>query len=491
VGRVNRFAAAVERTPLRVGSIARSMALFGGATAVGQAATLVAAPILARLYNPEAFGLLSVFSAALVVGITISSLRFDFAIPIANDDQESMHLLVVSVLVALGISGGVGVAILLWGTGITAAVGAPALAPFLWLLPVGIMAASTNQALTAWAVSQKLYGTLARVRLFQSLVMITSQVGLGVLAIGAGGLLVGDTLGRSLGTTNLLRTFARRLRQTPVSLAAVRQAARAHWGFARIMTAASLVNALTLQLPFLLIPFAFGLALSGQYFLASRMLILPAGLVSSAVYQVFLGETSSRRASPDELRSLVYRTAVSLFAFSIPTYTIAAVAAPAAVSTFFGEEWALAGLYAQILAPSLILKTVTSPISSLLLVGRRERESLAFTMLELVLKGGVLVVGVLLQSLTLGVVLLTVVTIGLSVGSLWRFLRVASISLADIARPALRTLLVTVPALSGTIVVVVAAPGVTLPAAAIGWAAALAMTVRVARRPPPLRATGA
>ena len=49
------------------------------------------------------------------------------------------------------------------------------------------------------------------------------------------------------------------------------------------MTLASLINALSLQVPFLIIPAAFDLRSSGQYFLAYRVLVLPASLVGSAV----------------------------------------------------------------------------------------------------------------------------------------------------------------------------------------------------------------
>ena len=66
---------------------------MSGAATIGQGAIVVAAPVLARLYDPQAFGLPSVYAAVLSVLVAIASLRFDFAIPIATDPVEVAHLL--------------------------------------------------------------------------------------------------------------------------------------------------------------------------------------------------------------------------------------------------------------------------------------------------------------------------------------------------------------------------------------------------------------
>jgi hypothetical protein len=55
------------RSPVQVGSVARNMVVVGGATAIGQGALVLASPLLTRLYDPQAFGLLSVYSAVLSV----------------------------------------------------------------------------------------------------------------------------------------------------------------------------------------------------------------------------------------------------------------------------------------------------------------------------------------------------------------------------------------------------------------------------------------
>jgi lipopolysaccharide exporter len=473
------------RSWLPRGGIARSLAVVGGATALGQGAIVLAAPLLARLYDPQAFGLLSLYAAVLAILVAVSSLRFDVAIPIAADPIEAVHLLALSVLLALGMSIAVGLGLVVLGTSLTSALGATALHPFLWILPIALFAASAAQALSSWAVYHRLFPSLARMKAIQGVAQAASQAAFGVTNAGPFGLILGDTVGRVLGAEQLLGSLRATLRSTAISLPIVRRCAREHWAFARVMTAASLVNALALQVPFLLIPVLFDLESSGQYFLAYRVLILPASLLAAAVSQVFFGEASLRRGDQQQLHRLARNAAVCLLVFSIPTYAIAAVAGQALIVAVFGHQWETAGLYAQILAPWLMLWCVASPISALLLVGRRERESLAFTTLELGLKVASLGIGAMLGSLTAGVIILAGMGVLLELAALWRFLRVASVGLRELIRPGGRVAALTLPSLVLVGMVGIMIPGLVALTAALGWVLAFGLAARFS---PELRA---
>lgn len=475
---MNRRISVVGKPRLPLGSVARNLAIVGGATALGQGAVVLAAPVLARLYDPQSFGLLSVYAALLSILVAVSSLRFDFAVPIATDAVEAVHLLALSVVLALASSVMVGLVVLAWGAQLSAALGAAQLTPFLWLLPIALFAASVAQALSAWAVYHRSFPALARMRAMQGVAQAACQTVLGFLHAGSLGLIVGDVAGRAFGTEQLLRSLFGTLRSTAVSKRTMARYARERWGFARVMTAASLLSALSLQVPFLLIPVLFDLESSGQYFLAYRVLVLPASLVAAGVSQVFFGEASYRRGDQQRLHDLARNVTVALLAFSIPTYAVVAVSGQALITTVFGHQWELAGLCAQIMAPWLMLWSVASPISTLLLVGRRERESLAFTVAELGLKAGSLAIGAALHSLIVGIVVLSAVGVLLEVGSLWRFLRVASVSLRELVRPAGRIIALTTPILALVVLVSLVAPERQALASAVGWAIAFGLAAR-------------
>ena len=467
----------------RLGSVARNFVVVGGATAFGQGALVIASPILARLYDPQAFGLLSLYTAILSVLVVVCSLRYDFAIPIASDPSEAVHLVVLSIAIALAASCGVGVIVLLGAGSVAAALGAPALAGYLWVLPIALFVAAFSQAIGSWGVFERRFPAVGRMRAMQGVGQALAQGLLGALRAGPIGLIGGDLFGRIAGTEQLARPFAEAVRSTRMSFAAMRKAARERLGFARVMAAASLLNALSLQVPFLLIPGAFDLQSSGQYFLSYRMLVLPASLISAAVSQVFFGEAAFRRGDPRRLHDLAYNVTISLFVVTIPVYMTVLVAGPALITAVFGGQWADAGRYSQIMAPGLVLWSAANPISTLLLVGRRERESLFFTTLELALKTTTLAVGAVAHSLILGLVLLSAATIFINIAALWRFLRVGAVRLRELVRPGLRIVGLSLPWMALVALVGILAPAAMAVAAVAGWAVAFAMAVRFSPEP--------
>ncbi|MGZ8502172.1 MAG: oligosaccharide flippase family protein [Candidatus Limnocylindrales bacterium] len=468
----------VGRLHLPHGSIARNLAVVGGGTALGQGSIVLAAPLLARLYDPQAFGLLSIYTAVISVLLAVASFRFDLAIPTADDLDEAVHLLALSLLLAVVVSVALGLVVLVWGGQLATALGAAPLTPSLWLLPVALLVAGVAQALASMAVYQRSFSALGRMRASQGLAQVIGQAALGFIHAGPVGLLLGDVAGRTLGIEQLVSSLRGTLRSTSLSWRSMIRHGRRRWGFARVMTAASVLNMISLQIPFLLIPVLFDLDATGQFFLAYRVLVLPASLVAAAASQVFFGEASLRRADPRRLHELAHSVSVSLFVFSIPTYAIVMVCGQALIQTVFGPQWQQAGQLAQVLAPSLVLWAVASPISALLLIGRRERESLAFTAAELAVRAGALVIGAALHSLLLGIVILSAAGVLLGLASVWRFLRVAGVSLGQLVRPVARIAALTAPVAVLVGIVGATAPGVVPLAAGVGWAVAFGLAAR-------------
>lgn len=448
---------------------------MGGATAIGQGALVISAPVVARLYDPAAFGIFAVYTAVLSVLISVASLRYDFAIPIAEDRDEAVRLLFLSAILALGTSLVAALAIVLWGPWFAGFLGVLPLAPLLWLLPCALFVASIGQALASWAVYDRLFKQLGRMRAVQGVGQAAFQAVLGVLHIGPFGLLAGDLAGRTLGTQQLYRSVSASMRSTSLTVDSIWRQARRTWKFASVMSAASFLSAVSLQLPFLLIPVLFDLEASGQYFLAYRVLVLPASLVAAALSQVFLGEAAFRRSDAAGLHEFARNAVVALLILSIPTYGMVAVVGPTLMQAAFGKEWMPAGQYAQIIAPWLMLQFVASPISGLLVVGRREGESLAFTAAALAVEAAAIGIGAAMNSLVASLLMLSIASVLLTLGSLWRFLRVANVELWELGRPVIRILAVTLPWLVAAGIFAAVLPAWVLLAAAVGLVAAIGL----------------
>jgi O-antigen/teichoic acid export membrane protein len=74
-------------------------------TAFAQIITILASPILTRLYSPEAFGFLAIFiSITSIVGV-IACMRYELAIMLPKSDEKAANLLALCLLSVVAISG--------------------------------------------------------------------------------------------------------------------------------------------------------------------------------------------------------------------------------------------------------------------------------------------------------------------------------------------------------------------------------------------------
>src|SRR3546814_5913955 len=142
-------------------SFARAVGVLVGGAAVAQSLSILAAPVLTRLYEPADYGVLAVYFALLQLLLGVAALRFELAIPLPETDAQAADLVVLAlVLVActsLLVSGAVAAA----GGWIASLVRAPELEPYLWLLPIGLFGAGIFEVLSYWAIRQSSFTILA------------------------------------------------------------------------------------------------------------------------------------------------------------------------------------------------------------------------------------------------------------------------------------------------------------------------------------------
>ena len=384
-------AARVRTRALRPGSFARGVLEVAGGTLAGQALLLAATPLLTRLYTPAEFGVLAVFAALLFVVVPVASLRYDIAVSVADDDETAMNLLALSAAVLAGATLLSAAAVALFGDGIARVLAGAAVRPYLWALPLAVGGAGAYQALNGWAVRKKRYPAIGRTRVTQSVGQVATQLGAGLLGMGAGGLVAGDVVGRVGGAGPLAAPLWREDRPLlrAVSWARMREAAGLHRRFPLLSSWSALVNAVGLNLPALVFGALFGAATAGLFVLAQRVVGMPLRLVGNSVAQVYLGEAGRlAREDPAAARALFMRTARRLLLVGLaPTVVIAALGA-LLFRLAFGVEWQQAGVYAQVLALPFALQAVADPLSQTLNVNQRQDLQLGWDAARLVLAWG-------------------------------------------------------------------------------------------------------
>lgn len=284
---------------LEVRQLALGAMRLSGGTAVGHTITLLATPFLAKLYGPESFGIWAGWLALAGVIGTVACLRYDTAIALPDNDRNALHVAAVAILLATLIAAASGM--LLWGVTLLE-VGGPweQLGEHVAWVPVGAVVIAWVGVATQWLARVQEVATLAKAKIWSSAVTVGVQIALGWSA-GAGGLILGDILGRSAGLWGRIQEV---WRSQASNIAEIRgknlgEALRHYRVHSGWMTPTAMIDVLGQQAPLLLILNWYGGSIGGQFSLAQRLLALPATLLGQSVAQLLLpAMAKAHRASP-------------------------------------------------------------------------------------------------------------------------------------------------------------------------------------------------
>lgn len=220
-------------------------------SAASQALIVLASPLLTRLYTPEDFGLLAVFSALLGFFSVASCLRYELAIPIARTSSAALNTIAIAFGINAIVAFSIVVTLVPLRKEVAALFSAPDLADHLWLLPVGVVFVGLYRIFTFWSVREKSFGLLARTKLTQAIGGIATQISCGVLSQGPFGLILGQIIGQSIGAISLGRNLLRHATKVQYRLRSRRIAATAkrYIRFPKYDFPAALIDTLAVNLP--------------------------------------------------------------------------------------------------------------------------------------------------------------------------------------------------------------------------------------------------
>lgn len=337
-------------------------------TAFAQAVSILAAPVLSRLYAPEAFGIAALFLSITGILGVVACMRYEMAIMLPRRDEEAAGLLGVSLASAAAVT--LAAVFLLWwgGAFLLRRLNAPGLGPYLWLVPPAVLVAGVFLALNYWDTRAKRFGRLSAARVAGSLTSTPLTVALGVAGRATAGSMIGANIAGQCVATGILGWRAwredRALFRGHIRWRSMAEGMKRYRKFPLYDSWASLMNAVSGQLAPLLLAVFFSSTVVGFYALGYRLLTLPSTLIGGAISQVFFRHAAAAR-NDGTLPRVVGGTFNRLLALGLFPIMLIMVAGKEIMAVVFGSPWAEAGVYAQILAPWILMNFVSSPLSSI------------------------------------------------------------------------------------------------------------------------------
>ncbi|RSK28314.1 hypothetical protein EJF36_16395 [Bacillus sp. HMF5848] len=353
----------------------RHVATLTTGTASGQIIIIAASPLLTRIYSPEDFGLLGIYVSLLAILVRLSSLQYDKTITLPKDTLDASALTLLSFVILVISTLIVGIIIFFIGEKLSLLFDILSFSQYLFLLPVSLLGIGTYEIMSKWAMRKEQYSSIAKTKVTQSFIMVSSQVMGGLLFVGPISLLVGDALGRMTGSSRL---FVNSVKQDlslfkKVTLPHIMTLATRYKKFPLLSSISALTRQISTELPTLLLIFFYGPAVGGSYVLVQRILSVPLNLIGTSIDNVMLAETSHLlHSNPNKIKKLVFKTMKNMFYIISPIMIVIALSAPSAFPFIFGEKWADTGIYVSILSLMYFFQFISVPFSPILIVLERQ-----------------------------------------------------------------------------------------------------------------------
>ncbi len=373
---------------------AQNVLRLGGGNIAAQIISIVAVPVITRLYAPDEFGAFSFVFSLVAVVFPISTLRFNSAMLLPKDEETAGDLLLLSIASVV----------------ISALVVMPVLAliidrlssidestrAVLWFLVAGVLVHGLVHCFEFWLLRHKQYGLMAWGAVGES---VADRLFVITMGFAQHALAAWLALGRVVGSIVHLLVFLKagehahfswRERATGGSLP---QSLRRYREFPLYTTWAYLFANGGRELPTLILAGLFSTVVAGMYALGVRVLGFPMLLIGDAISRVFLRYAIELSDEPARLLDSTRLLVRSAFYLIFPPILLLAVLGPELFELVFGLEWVDAGRFAQVLALSFLVTFLYRVLNVFFDIYEKQRMRLAIDAAQLVGRVGAMIFG--------------------------------------------------------------------------------------------------
>lgn len=362
----------------------RNVAAVATGAAASQAIAMAFAPLITRLYGPEVYGIQGVFMAIAGILGTISALTYPIAIVLPRRETDAVGLARLSLAIGLGMSFLATVIIIFWGYEILFFFQAEMISAYIYYIPVFMLISVISLVVDQWLVRKKAFTLTTKVKVWQTLLISTIKAGVGFVHPIVAVLIITNILGGLFGAIlrlwglRKLRTVNYKEENVSEHNSNIYKLANEYRDFPKFRAPQELLKSLSSNLPILMLAANYGSASVGFYSLASAILGIPIILVGSAVMQVFYPRITEAIHHKEDASILIKKAMLGMGLSGGPVFVTVIVGGPLLFGFIFGDEWQMAGIYAQWLSISVFFHYISIPAVSAITSLRLQRGLLIY-----------------------------------------------------------------------------------------------------------------
>ncbi len=357
-----------EKFNIKSDFIKNIFTLFSGA-AIAQLITLIAIPILTRIYTPEDFGFIAIYLSIANIVATISTGRYELAIMLPKTKENALAIIKGTFRIILIVTLITLIAILVLKSFENKI--SDLIRPFyFYFLPISIFIVGLTNVFTQWFTRQKEFKLQAKTKIVRSGSNSVVNVGLGFMFnIKSFGLFIGHIVGQGLQLLIFTFRFLKEEKETlkNINRNTIKAQLKENRNFPYYSAPMGFLNAISVDILIYVLNLFYTTSLVGLYTNATKVINYPLSLISQSFTSVFYQKIS-------ETNKKIKLYLISYFA----NFIIASIAMIPII--FWGEEifafvlgkdWEIAGSIAKYLAPLTIASFAMRSVSNIFSLTRK------------------------------------------------------------------------------------------------------------------------
>lgn len=372
---------------IKHGSLIKNVFVLATGTAGAQALTFMFAPLITRLYGPEAYGVLGVFISFLMVFGPIAAMTYPLAIVLPKQSSVSHVVERLSFYLCTTISLAVFVLLFFLSDFFRESERLNVLYQYTWLLPLAILFYGIFQIYEQRCIRLNQFKSIAASAFSKALVVGGLQVLIGyynpdaailVAAFSFGYLIQALVLKYTLGDSNI--------RRKNTKVRDIKRVAKIYSDFPKYRAPQMLLSGMTTGIPAIFIASHFDLATAGMYSLALSVISVPLMLFGNSITNVFYPKVSKAIQNNENVQGLIVKATIFIFAISLIPMVVIVPFGPPLFEIVFGDGWALAGEFAQWMSLMMMFGLLARPAIAAFPALKIQRSILVFDIFGFVIK---------------------------------------------------------------------------------------------------------
>lgn len=375
----------------------RSFLVVLSGTVMARAILILAMPLLARWYSPDAIGVWQLFVSFLAALSPVMTLRYEIAVTLPDTDEGAAGVFWLCLSISAVISLACVIPAYLYAEPVALAIGDQQLSRFLWLVPPLSMTLGIQQVCTYWLNRNGAFVATTHPIIVKSLAMVGIPIGIYCLtSADTQYLIAGTVIGNLVAALLLLWSIGHRNHtalRSGLSWKAIYSAAMQYRNYPIYIAPIGFVTQGAASLAYVLLAIYTTPRNVGLYAVAMQVTFLPVTFISQSLNQVFYPKLA-REQDRERLQAFILQVLFQMVVFATPLAVLFAANAPDIFALLLGAQWKQAGIYAACLAGPSQMMLLTAWLNRMQHVAGRQR-------LELVMEATYSVVSILVLAVLL------------------------------------------------------------------------------------------